>query len=193
MAVGSVAAQYWLMRLRSAGASALLAYGACLTALPIPTAAAQSVAPPSTASNWWIGLGAGNGTAGQTTDVGAVDASAWYSQGVLVGGVRTAALAPLINGDKSQDFAMLVGLRTPPSFAALIGAVGYSMASTTCDFAPCSAEYSPSASNAFAFSVQGRLNFNHVVLGVEVLGASGHGLNHFRATVLSVQFGSFRH
>ena len=153
-------------------------------------AVAQSDASPT---NWWLGLAAGNGTAGQTADVGAVVASAWYSQGVLVGGIRTAALSPLLNGDKSQDFAMLVGLRTPPAFAALIGAVGYSMASTTCDFAPCSADYSPSASNALAFSLQGRLNFTHVGLGVEVLGANGRGLNRFRAAVLSLQFGSFRH
>ena len=154
------------------------------------TAAAQSDA---TASNWWLGLAAGNGTAGQTSDVGAVAASAWYSQGMLVGGIRTASLSPLINGDKSQDFAMLVGLRTPPGFAALIGAVGYSLASTTCDYAPCSADYSPSASTAWAYSLQGRLNFTHVGLGVEVLGATGRGLNRFKAVALSLQFGSFRH
>ena len=181
------------MRVRCPDASALVFCCTCLSVLGAAPVAAQEAAPSSAATNWWLSLGAGKGTAGQTTDVGAVAASAWYSQGVFVGGLRTAALAPLINGDKSQDMALLVGLRTPPSFAAIVGAVGFSLASTQCAFAPCPAGYSSSASRAVAYSAQGRLNFNHFGIGVELLGANGSSQNHFSAAVVSLQVGSFKH
>ena len=180
------------MRLRHLGA--LFTCCSCVSVLNAAPIAAQEVATPTLTSNWWLALGAGQGSTTRSAGVGAVVASAWYSKGVLVGGIRTADVSPILSDDHSQDFALLVGLRTPPNFAAIIGTVGYSMMSEQCDYSSCPAGYSSSdGESSFAYSLQARLNFNHFGVGVELLGANGSGRNHFSAAVVCLQVGSFKH
>jgi hypothetical protein len=181
------------MRLRRPLGSAFFAHSACLLLFTATPAAAQYTDPPSTAPNFWLSAGLGGGSAGQSSGLIAADASAWISKGVIVGGVRKAVVTAYEYGDDSSDLAVLVGLRTPPSFAALIGTVGYSSALTKCSRATCPAGYSSSASGAMAYSFQGRVNLSVFGLGFEIFGAQGKGVNRFSAAVLMLQIGSFEH
>ena len=182
------------MRSHRTGAFALLLDSICLVLFAVQRASAQYVDPPSTAPNFWLGVGAGAGTdGGSSAKLLAGTASAWISRSIVAGGVRVARVEAYDYGDKADDFAVLVGLRTPPSFAALIGTVGYSSLSTRCQRSPCPAGYSPAASGATAFSLQARVNFSIIGLGVEVLGARGMGLNSFTARTVTLQIGSFAH
>jgi len=179
------------MRLRPHLGAAVIVWCASLLLLAAQPARAQYTDPPSTAPNYWISVGAGSGSAGNSSSLLAEVASAWISRGTLVGGIRKANVEPWDYGDESSDVAMLVGLRTPPSVAALIGTVGYSRVSTRCAFQPCPGDYSPTASGALAFSVQGQLNTRVFGVGVELFGARGSALNRFTAVALTLQLGSF--
>ena len=182
------------MRNRRSGVPALLAYSVCLALFSAQPVVAQYADPPSTAPNFWLSVGAGTGTdGGSSASLLAGTASAWVSRSILAGGVRIARVEAYDYGDKADDFAVLVGLRTPPNFAALIGTVGYSNLSTRCQRSPCPVGYSPAASGAMAFSLQARVNLSIIGLGVEVLGARGSGLNRFTARTVTVQIGSFAH
>jgi hypothetical protein len=180
------------MRLRLPGCHAVV-YSACLVVLAARPALGQYTDPPSTAPNFWLSVGAGSGSAGNSSGLMAAVVSAWISKGTFVGGIRNAVVQPWEHGDESSDVAALVGLRTPPSFAALVGTVGYSRASTRCAFLPCPATYSPTASGAMAFSLQARLSASIFGLGLEVFGARGSGMNRFTAAALTLQMGSFAH
>jgi hypothetical protein len=105
--------------------------------------------------------------------------------------VRKAEVVPYEYGDKSDDVAIPIGVRTPPTFVDVIGTFDYSRTSTRCAFLPCAPGYSSDPSGALAYSVQGRLAYRSIGMGVEVFGARGSAMNRFTGAAVTLQLGSF--
>ena len=98
-----------------------------LTLLCTAPSAAQ-IKDTLTPRNAWVSLGLGTGSIQDGSSLLAGVASAWYSNGRFVGGVRTATVSGLFSSRGAEDVAGLIGLRTSGRRAFLLGALGYSAA-----------------------------------------------------------------
>ena len=142
--------------------------------------------------NGWVSLALGTGSNASTLgSVLGLDASAWYSVGPLVAGIRTSTASTLF-GEGVDDVAGLLGLRTAGPRAFLHGAVGLASVHSyrTCD-GPCSAQRSDPTVGALAYSLQALANYHILGVGAEIFGAAGPGRASFRGMALSLQLGWF--
>lgn len=159
-------------------------------AAAMPAAAQLPSAAPQ--QNAWVSVGFGTGSPEDGSSLLAGVASAWYSNGPFVGGIRTAAVSGLFSNTGAEDVAGLIGLRTSGRRAFLVGALGYSAARRNRGCAAnCANVPGEERVSALAYSAQANANFKVIGLGIEVFGAENRGDARFIGTAITLQLGWF--